>query len=138
MSTKKNKVSNKKMYDDVNLTKPRREPKYNALVSYTRMRRKLKIEYLLPGGRVVQARCRILSSLLLNRQRQNVIYLFYIIKKGNIVAKIGFVVRRKTLVRTPFNVIMIYTKHSSPLAVDNSEMVVISLSLNLSTSIFSV
>ena len=64
MSTKKNKVSNKKMYDDVNLTKPRREPKYNALVSYTRMRRKLKIEYLLPGGRVVQARCRILSSLI--------------------------------------------------------------------------
>ena len=56
------------MYDDVNLTKPRREPKYNALVSYTRMRRKLKIEYLLPGGRVVQARCRILSSLLLNAQ----------------------------------------------------------------------
>ena len=52
------------MYDDVNLTKPRREPKYNALVSYTRMRRKLKIEYLLLGGRVVQARCRILSSLL--------------------------------------------------------------------------
>ena len=64
MSTKKNKVSNKKMYDDVNLTKPRREPKYNALNSYTRMRRKLKIEYLLPGGRVVQARCRILSSLI--------------------------------------------------------------------------
>ena len=52
------------MYDDVNLTKPRREPKYNALISYIRMRRKLKIEYLLPGGRVVQARCRILSSLL--------------------------------------------------------------------------
>ena len=52
------------MYDDVNLTKPRREPKYNALISYTRMRRKLKIEYLLPGGRVVQARCRILSSLM--------------------------------------------------------------------------
>ena len=52
------------MYDDVNLTKPRREPKYNALISYTRMRRKLKIEYLLPGGRVVQARCRILSSLV--------------------------------------------------------------------------
>ena len=67
MSTKKNKVSNKKIYDDVNLTKPRRESKYNVLVSYTRMRRKLKIEYLLPGGRVVQARCRILSSLTYTR-----------------------------------------------------------------------
>ena len=66
MSTKKNKLSNKKIYGDVSLTKPRREPKYKTLVSYTRMRRKLKIEYLLPGGRVVQARCRILSSLLVS------------------------------------------------------------------------
>ena len=42
--------------------------------------------------------------------------------------KISFVVRRKDF-RTPFHVIMIYTKQSTPLAVDNSEMAVIGLSL---------
>ena len=44
------------------------------------------------------------------------------------IAKISFVVRRKTL-RTPFDVIMIYTKQSTPLAVDNSKIAVTGLSL---------
>ena len=43
-------------------------------------------------------------------------------------AKICFVVRRKD-VSTPFDVTMIHTKQSTPLAVDNAEMVVIGLSL---------
>ena len=43
-------------------------------------------------------------------------------------AKIGFAVRRKDF-RTPSNVTMIYTKQSTPFAVDNSEMAVIRLSL---------
>ena len=40
-------------------------------------------------------------------------------------AKISFVVRRKDVSTTPFDVIMIYTKQSTPLAVDNSKIVVI-------------
>ena len=40
----------------------------------------------------------------------------------------SFVDRRKEF-RTPFDVIMIYTKQSTPLPVDNSEMDVIDLSL---------
>ena len=43
-------------------------------------------------------------------------------------AKISFVVRRKDF-STPFDVIMIYTKQSTPLAVDNSKIAVIGLSL---------
>ena len=42
--------------------------------------------------------------------------------------KIIFVVRRKDF-STPFDVIMIYTKQSTPLAVDNSKIAVIGLSL---------
>ena len=59
---------------------------------------------------------------------QNVIYLFNIIKNVKIFAKISFVVRRKDF-STPFDVIMIYTKQSTPLAVDNSKIAVIGLSL---------
>ena len=43
-------------------------------------------------------------------------------------AKISFVVQRKDL-STPFDMIMIYTKQSTPLAVDNSKIAVIGLSL---------
>ena len=42
--------------------------------------------------------------------------------------KIIFVVRRKDF-STPFDVIMIYTKQSTPLTVDNSKIAVIGLSL---------
>ena len=59
---------------------------------------------------------------------QNVIYLFNIIKNVKNFAKISFVVRRKDF-STPFDVIMIYTKQSTPLAVDNSKIAVIGLSL---------
>ena len=44
------------------------------------------------------------------------------------LAKISFAVRRKNF-RTPSDVTMIYTKQSTPLAVDNSEMAVIGLSV---------
>ena len=44
------------------------------------------------------------------------------------VAKISFVVPRKDF-STPFDVIMIYTKQSTPLAADNSKIAVIGLSL---------
>ena len=50
-------------------------------------------------------------------------------KDVKIFAKISFVVRRKDLISTPFDVIMIYTKQSPPLAVDNSKSAVIGLSL---------
>ena len=43
-------------------------------------------------------------------------------------AKISFVVRRKDF-STPFDVIMIYKKQSTPLAVDNSKIAMIGLSL---------
>ena len=43
-------------------------------------------------------------------------------------AKISFVVRRKDF-STPYDVIMIYTKQSTPLAVDDSKIAVIGLSL---------
>ena len=43
-------------------------------------------------------------------------------------AKISFVVRRKDF-RTPFDVTVIYTKQSTLLAVDNSKIAVIGLSL---------
>ena len=43
-------------------------------------------------------------------------------------AKISFVMRRRDL-STPFDVIMIYTKQSTPLVVDNSKIAVIGLSL---------
>ena len=43
-------------------------------------------------------------------------------------AKISFVVRRKDF-SMPFDVIMIYTKQSTPLAFDNSKIAVIGLSL---------
>ena len=45
-----------------------------------------------------------------------------------IFAKISFVVRRKDF-STPFDVIMIYTKQRTPLAVDNSKIAVIPFSL---------
>ena len=65
--------------------------------------------------------------LSLNRQRQNAIYLLVLYNKKvkNFFAKISFVGQQGTL----FDVIMIYTKQSTPLAVDNSEMLVIGLSL---------
>ena len=43
-------------------------------------------------------------------------------------AKISFVVRRKDF-STPFDAIMIYTKQSTPLAVNNSKIAVIGSSL---------
>ena len=43
-------------------------------------------------------------------------------------AKIGFVMRRRDF-STPFDVIMVYTKQSTPLAVVNSKIAVIGLSL---------
>ena len=49
-------------------------------------------------------------------------------KNMKIFAKVGFVVRRKDF-STPFDVIMIYTKQSTPLAVDNSKIAVIGLLL---------
>ena len=52
----------------------------------------------------------------------------FIVKKLKFFAKIGLVVQRKDF-RTPFDAIMIYTKQSTPLAVENSEMLVIGLSL---------
>ena len=55
-------------------------------------------------------------------------YLLVLYNKSEFFAKIGFVVRRKDF-RTPFDVIMTYTKQSMVLAVDNAEMPVIGLSL---------
>ena len=55
------------------------------------------------------------------------LFVLYNINVKN-VAKINFVVRRKDF-STPFNVIMIYTKQSTPLAVDDSKIAVIGLSL---------
>ena len=56
-------------------------------------------------------------------------YLFILCKKNEeIFAKISFVVQRKNF-SMPFDVIMIYTKQSTPLAVDNSKIAVIGLSL---------
>ena len=49
-------------------------------------------------------------------------------KKVKSFVKISFVGRRKDF-RSPFDVIMIYTKQRTPLAVDNSAMAVIGLSL---------
>ena len=48
-------------------------------------------------------------------------------KNVKIFDKISFVVRRKDF-RTPIDVIMIYTKQSTPLAVDNSKIALIGLS----------
>ena len=44
------------------------------------------------------------------------------------LAKISFVVRRKDF-RTPFDVIMVYAKQSTPLTANNSKIAVIGLSL---------
>ena len=58
-------------------------------------------------------------------------YLFVLyntVKMWKKFAKISFVVRRKDF-STPFDVIMIYTKQSTPLAVHNSKIAVIGLSL---------
>ena len=56
-------------------------------------------------------------------------YLFVLYNKNvKHFAKISFVVRRKVF-STSFDVIMIYTKQSTPLAVDNSKIAVIGLSL---------
>ena len=55
-------------------------------------------------------------------------YVFVLYSKKGFFSKISFVVRLKDF-RTPFDVCMIYTKQSTPLAVDTSEMAVIGLSL---------
>ena len=56
-------------------------------------------------------------------------YLFVLYNKNvKNFAKISFVVRRIDF-STPFDVIMIYTKQSTPLSVDNSKIAVIGLSL---------
>ena len=56
-------------------------------------------------------------------------YLFVLYNKNvKNFAKISFVVRRKDF-RTPFDVIMMYTKQSTSLAVNNSKISVIGLSL---------
>ena len=56
-------------------------------------------------------------------------YLFVLYDKNvKNFAQISFVVRRKDF-STPFDVIMIYTKQSTPLAIDNSKIAVIGLSL---------
>ena len=56
-------------------------------------------------------------------------YLFVLCNKNvKICAKTSFVVRRRDL-STPFDVIMIYTKQSMPLAGDNSKIAVIGLPL---------
>ena len=56
-------------------------------------------------------------------------YLFVLYHKNvKNFAKISFVVRRKDF-STPFDVIVIYTKQSTLLAVDNSKIAVIGLSL---------
>ena len=62
-------------------------------------------------------------------------YLFALYNKNveNFV-KISFVVRRKDF-STPFDVIMIYTKQSTSLAVDNSKIAVIGLSLKWRASV---
>ena len=49
-------------------------------------------------------------------------------KNVNNFAKISFAVRRKDF-SAPFDVIVIYTKQSTPSAVDNSKIAVIGLSL---------
>ena len=59
--------------------------------------------------------------------RCNLIFILHS-KDGKNFAKISLVVRRKDF-STPFDVTMIYTKQSTPLAVDNSEIAVIGLSL---------
>ena len=56
-------------------------------------------------------------------------YLFVLCNKNaNFFAKISFAVRRKNF-STSFDVIMIYAKQSTPLAVDYSKIAVIGLSL---------
>ena len=56
-------------------------------------------------------------------------YLFVLYNKNvKNFAKKSFVVRRKDF-SMPFDLIMIYTKQSTPLAVDNSEIAVIGLLL---------
>ena len=55
-------------------------------------------------------------------------YLISICQNVKIFAKISFVVWRKDF-STPFDMTMIYTKQSTPLAVDNSKIAVIGLSL---------
>ena len=56
------------------------------------------------------------------------LFVLYIKKNVKTFAKISFVARRKDF-STPFDVIMIYTKQSTPLAVDDSKIAVIGLSL---------
>ena len=56
-------------------------------------------------------------------------YLFVLYNKNvENFAKISFVVQRKDF-SMPFDMIMTYTKQSTPLAVDNSKIAVIGLSL---------
>ena len=56
-------------------------------------------------------------------------YLFVLYNKHvKNFAKISFAVRRKDF-STPFDVIMIHTKQSTPLAIDTSKIAVIGLSL---------
>ena len=57
-------------------------------------------------------------------------YLFVLYNKNvKNFAKISLIVVRRKDFSTPFDVIMIYTKQSTPLAVDNSKIAVIGFSL---------
>ena len=64
----------------------------------------------------------------ITEQRTAKCYLFVLYNKNvKNFAKISFVVRRKDF-STPFDVILIYTKQSTPLAIDNSKIAAIGLS----------
>ena len=65
----------------------------------------------------------------INEQTTAKCYLFVLYNKNvKFFAKISFKVQRKDF-STPFDVIMIYTKQSTPLAADNSKIAVIGMSL---------
>ena len=65
----------------------------------------------------------------INEQTTAKCYLFVLYNKNvKKNAKISFVVRRKDF-SMPFDVIMIYTKQSTPLAVENSKIAGIGLSM---------
>ena len=68
-------------------------------------------------------------SVSITEQTMAKSYLFVLYNINiKIFAKISFVVRQKDF-STPFDVIMIFTKQSTSLAVDNSKIAVIGLSL---------
>ena len=71
----------------------------------------------------------MMSTVSITEQRTAKCYLFVLYDKNvKNFAKISFVVRQKYF-STPFDVIMIYTEQSTPLAVGNSKIAVIGLSL---------